>query len=229
MNNKGRLAQIFELQQELMHRYHPIERGNGFWTPDAPIEIDSPKGQLRLKEFAWRFTEEMAESSGALHLFGPDSSIYHEELVDALHFFVEFCIYAAIGPDRLVNLQKKLPFIAHDDLDSIYRDAFLDQGSSIEDQSFFTTKSRGTVTKDFLDLMMWKCVSEMGKACNRLKNRPWKKSHVNTDRDAFESDVSSCFRLFIQVCGLSGMSPDHLFEGYVGKHRVNRQRQEGSY
>ena len=46
-----------------MAKYEHIEEANGMLeTKDVPVDIDSRKGQARLKNFAWRFTEELAEA-----------------------------------------------------------------------------------------------------------------------------------------------------------------------
>ena len=54
---------IFNRQKELMAKYEGIEAKNGLLeTPDVPVDIDSYKGQARLKNFAWRVTEELTEA-----------------------------------------------------------------------------------------------------------------------------------------------------------------------
>lgn len=106
------LRQIFRKQFDLMAKYHEIEEKNGcLITPDVPVDLHSHKGQHRLKDFAWRVTEEMGEAMNCLKNkpwkvtpMATDVQHFREEIADAFHFFVELCILAGIGPDDLFDL-----------------------------------------------------------------------------------------------------------------------------
>lgn len=107
--NKDMLTEIFLRQKELMDKYHKIESENGLLQTDkCPVDIDDPFGQARLKDFAWRITEELAE---AMHVLKnrswkktwtkTDREAYTIELIDAFHFFVELCILSGIEAEDL--------------------------------------------------------------------------------------------------------------------------------
>lgn len=106
------LEKIFEHQRELMVKYHEIEARNGLLqTEKVPVDIHSAKGQARLKDFAWRITEELGEAMNTLKnkpwkqtQMETDVEHYEEEIADAFHFFVELCILSGIGAEELYNL-----------------------------------------------------------------------------------------------------------------------------
>lgn len=112
---KDMLRNIFQKQWELMHKYHKIEEKNKcLLSKDVPVDINSPRGQMQLKDFAWRITEELGEAMSCLknkpwkqtHM-ETDVDHYQEEIADAFHFFIELCILSGIGPDDLFNLYMK--------------------------------------------------------------------------------------------------------------------------
>jgi len=107
-----KLEAIFKRQNELIAKYHVIESDNGFVFPkEIPLNLDSPQAQLRLKEFAWRITEELAEAMSCLknkpwkstHM-ETDKSHYFEELADAFHFFVEMVILSGLDANGLTDI-----------------------------------------------------------------------------------------------------------------------------
>lgn len=91
------LRLIFQRQRELIEKYHDIEARSGIFNyqdPNVPVGLHTLAGQVRLKDFAWRTMEEVAEALDS-------HSIEHgqEEIADALHFFVELCILAGYEAD----------------------------------------------------------------------------------------------------------------------------------
>jgi dimeric dUTPase (all-alpha-NTP-PPase superfamily) len=106
------LMMIFRKQMDLMETYHKIEASNGcLITPDVPVDLHSHLGQHRLKDFAWRITEELGEAMNCLKCkpwkvtpMATDVQHYKEEIADAFHFFVELCILSGISPEDLFNI-----------------------------------------------------------------------------------------------------------------------------
>jgi predicted HAD superfamily Cof-like phosphohydrolase len=106
------LTDIFDRQHELMEAYHPIEARNGLLlTDEVPVNLHSAIGQARLKDFAWRITEELGEAMNCLKnkpwkqtQMETDIAHYQEELADAFHFFIELCILSGIDAIGLYNL-----------------------------------------------------------------------------------------------------------------------------
>lgn len=68
-----KLEAIFNRQKELMEKYHHIEAKSGLCqTSDCPVNLDDKRGQARLKDFAWRATEEVAEALEVLPKISED-------------------------------------------------------------------------------------------------------------------------------------------------------------
>ena len=76
-------------QRQAMKKWHPIEEANNLlFDSSVPVDINSKLGQARLKDLAWRCIEELAEAMDE----NPGSKPMGVELIDCLHFIVEFCI-----------------------------------------------------------------------------------------------------------------------------------------
>jgi hypothetical protein len=111
--NIGMLTIIFERQMELMEEYEGIESANGALTVEACAfgEIDDRKVQMRLKDLAYRVVEELSEATNCLKnkpwkqdAVLTDRDHFYEEIADAFHFFVEFCITAGLSASDLFKL-----------------------------------------------------------------------------------------------------------------------------
>jgi len=109
------LEAIFIRQKELMKKYHIIEASQGLLqTTDVPVNINDRLGQARLKDFAWRITEELGEAMNCLknkpwkqtHM-ETDRTHYEEEIVDAFHFFIELCILSGFNAQSLTEMYLK--------------------------------------------------------------------------------------------------------------------------
>ena len=106
------LRAIFQKQGELMEKYHPIEDRNKLLrTKEVPVNLHCKFGQAQLKDFAWRFTEEIGEATEALEIHPDNMSHFHEELIDALHFLVELCILSDVSPQMIAKDLKDIEFI----------------------------------------------------------------------------------------------------------------------
>lgn len=112
------LERIYELQKGLLDSYIKIEG-----LPPYPIDVNTKKSQVILKDFTSRVIEELAEGYEShlevvkimdsvgenLNLLSPEKHnlmISHlqnlnEEQADAMHFMVELLIYANIQPEDI--------------------------------------------------------------------------------------------------------------------------------
>lgn len=107
-----KLEAIFQRQKELMEKYHKIEKANGLLqTEFVPVNIDAAAGQARLKDFAWRITEELGEAMNCLKnkpwkqtQMETDRTHYEEEIIDAFHFFIELCILSGFDANSLTEM-----------------------------------------------------------------------------------------------------------------------------
>ena len=103
---------MFASQRRLMDKYHHIEGSNG--SPVIPQELeghlDNRQVQLRLHELFGYLMREMAEAMAELKNKPwkqteelTDRRAFVEEIGDALHFLIEFCLTAGIGPEDLYS------------------------------------------------------------------------------------------------------------------------------
>lgn len=98
------LEAIFTKQKELMKHYHPIEERNGLMrTNEIPVNPHCKYGQAQLKDFAWRFTEEIGEATEALEIHPGNRNHFYEEMIDALHFLVELCVLSDVTPGEIAE------------------------------------------------------------------------------------------------------------------------------
>lgn len=122
------LEKMFDLQKELMEGYIRIEG-----LPRYPLNINSKKSQVVLKDFASRVTEELAEGYESTHLaceimekYGWNLNLLsekehsmlinhlqnsNEEQADATAFYLELLIYAGITAEDLKEFALEVPGI----------------------------------------------------------------------------------------------------------------------
>ena len=204
-----RLVNIFKRQEELYHKYHHIEKGNGFYCPDViPVNLHSAKDQAVIKDHFWRFLEEIGEAMDALDDGHIDHC--HEELADALHFFVEACIVIGLEPLDMV-------------FDSV-------DGVDMLEQAYAMNPINKPHNPLIINLTLKSLVKSLDMSANCLKNKPWKQSQMMTDEEEFKGRVIKTFHRFIsfvKACGI--MNPQDLFDLYFRKSQVNIFRQNSKY
>jgi hypothetical protein len=103
------LQRIFVRQQELEDTYGPLEASNGYPAPTSR-DFDDPTFQRYLKEAADRCVTEIYEANAALKnkpwkqsRIPTDVDHYKEEIADAFHFFVRWCIIVGMTAEDLYN------------------------------------------------------------------------------------------------------------------------------
>lgn len=215
-----RLIHIFNRQKELMKKYHLIEKKNGLIiTEDVPVNLNDPKGQARLKDFAWRITEELGEALEALDKHPNIEDHYNEEIADALHFLTEFTILAGLGPEDLVeNLRCNDP---KNYLVTLYNCA---RKKVLEDPYVVIYRSY-----DNLTYLTGHIIEKLAMTCNTLKQKPWKQTHMLTDIKLFKWCLKFTWIAFIELCIAADIDKEKLFELYLGKNKVNKFRIRSKY
>lgn len=197
-----RLVLIFNRQKELMEKYHNIELRSGLLqTEECPVNLDDKRGQARIKDFAWRITEEIGEALEALD-YG-DEIHYKEELIDGLHFLTELTILAGFDFSSEYTFSEN-----NDGLNYLYSHTF-DKNCSV-------------------DILVRNIVKYLGIMCNHLKNKPWKQTNMITDKEAFYSALKEVwYKYFSLLC--KSMTTDDIAEIYFKKSQVNKFRQRSNY
>jgi len=205
-----KLEAIFNRQKELMAKYHDIEARSGLMqTESCPVNLDSKAGQARIKDFSWRITEEVGEALDALY-GDNDMEHFNEELVDGLHFLTELTILAGFEAKDIANM------IVPDIVDGVdYLDAICFQA----DKNFLCNTS-SSVTH---------LVRKLGMMCNTLKNKPWKQSHMKTDKEVFKKRLGEVWIVYIYILVDSLKSSDAIADIYLKKSQVNKFRQRSNY
>lgn len=202
------LADIFEHQRELFWKYKDLE--NMTWSGET-VNVHTSAGQIALKDFLWRVTEELGESFEA-SVEHEDTVHQIEELADALHFFVEFCIIAGVTPDELPSI----------------------------DECVKTTSKilgSGTFSFDPSDFY-WSTTYHLALIGNTLKNKPWKKTQMKTDLSEFKRHTVNAYSALISCFVLVHWNSDvedpeiitqEIYNFYFKKNAVNQFRQRSNY
>ena len=198
---------IFEHQMTLAKKYVEIENMGTLLEGDRSLNIQTKEGQLWIKEFAWRVTEELCESIEPVientdTLTEEHEKHYKEELADALHFFVEMCIIAGVEANELVKIEG-IPMEADIALDDI---------------GLMELQARHFDVVYYLGLM-----------CNTLKNKRWKQSQIMTDIPKFKKYLILAWVSLITCFKEAQMTDADIYNFYHKKNEVNQFRQRSKY
>lgn len=218
--NTNVFRDILELQKDLLDGYIKIEG-----LPQYPIDIDSKKGQILLKDFIGRVTEELGESyetmvpyiNGELgkNDYNRENSL--EELADALHFMLEVVIYVGVEDELISEMEN--PYSPHV--------MGMRGGLTIDDK--YSGRITGPELIDFIKESLWEQTFSLQMARNTLKNKPWKQTGIMTDIVVTKGYVIKAFFQLIGVFMMFGLDYMDIYEYYYRKNRVNKFRQESKY
>lgn len=216
-----RLTAVLDMQRSLMGRFHEIERANGLLvTPDVPVNVEDRFGQTRLRDYAWRITEEVSEALDVyMQLTGsPDPALDHrtvyvEEVADALHFLAEWTILSGVQPSDILRTVPR-PSGTED------VDGFTHLFGYVSE--FWVTPEHARLDPYWAWLNFIRC---LGKTVNNLKFRSWKQNPKRTNVEQYRREVAITWVAFVGACVYTNVSSSMLFDGYMSKHRVNRERQ----
>lgn len=207
-----KLQAIFTRQKELMDKYHHIEASSGLLqTEDCPVNLDDKRGQARLKDFSWRITEEVGEALDALYV-EQDQTHYIEELIDGLHFLTELTILAGRDWDTICQ---EVKYPRKDKLEAIWDNSRV---AKLKDQE----------RMDF-GLTVAHFIQNLGMMCNCLKNKPWKQTQMETNRENFYLHLDLVWLSYFGILVMSGLTPDDIVDIYLKKSQVNKFRQRSNY
>ena len=199
--NKESLRAIFDRQKELMEKYHDIEFKSGLMqTEDCPVNLDDKRGQARIKDFAWRITEEIGEALDAIGNELDESALlhFHEELVDGLHFLTEMTILTGYDLPEYTTLKDLIEEVN-------YRDFY-----SLND-------------------LVSNHVCYLGMMCNCLKNKPWKQSMMKTNKENFYKNLKLVWSNYIAILTSQNLTEEEITDLYLRKSQVNQFRVRSNY
>ena len=199
--NKESLRAIFDRQKELMEKYHDIEFKSGLMqTEDCPVNLDDKRGQARIKDFAWRITEEIGEALDAIENESGESALlhFHEELVDGLHFLTEMTILTGYDLPEYTTLKDLIE-------EGSYRDCY-------------------TLNDLVSDHVMY-----LGMMCNCLKNKPWKQSMMKTNKENFYKHLKLVWSNYVAILTSQDLTEEEITDLYLRKSQVNQFRIRSNY
>ena len=210
---------MFKRQHELAIKYLPIEEANGLLqTPDIPVNIDDKKGQARLKDYAWRVQEELYEATDALIQHPDNREHFLEEMIDSIHFFIELNILCGISPKE-IRTYYEIP----ENMDSFtYLENTAKALPDVENLDFKYIPDA---------LLIYSYIGQpVGNAMNRLKNKPWKQTHMVTDKQAFMDCIMPTWIGYFKVLSKKhGLTAKDIFTLYFKKSEVNKFRIKSHY
>ena len=192
---------IFSRQRELHEKYRPIEEKNG-------IGLSLIKGQPFLYDdpkcqyLVKDFAWRVTEELTEAVEAELECNMIHtiEEVIDALHFYTELLIICGYTADN---------YLIFCDLNK----------KSIEGLSEIT---------DWMALMS--PAYYLGLACNLLKNKPWKNTHLVTDTQRFRRYLMMGYHcIFKALDTLDVHSIQEVTAFYLKKSLVNKFRMESNY
>lgn len=199
--NKESLRAIFDRQKELMEKYHDIEFKSGLMqTEDCPVNLDDKRGQARIKDFAWRITEEIGEALDAIENESGESALlhFHEELVDGLHFLTEMTILTGYDLPEYTTLKD-----------------LIEEG---------TNRDCYTLNDLVSDHVMY-----LGMTCNCLKNKPWKQTMMKTNKENFYKHLKLVWSNYVAILTSQNLTEEEITDLYLRKSQVNQFRQRSNY
>jgi len=216
---EDRLYQMLATQTELMEKYHEIE-GKLRLTQDCPVDLNDSRGQLLLKDFAWRATEEVAEALSAMRDHQDPDSLLHaqEEIADALHFLLEMFLLSVSGDsNELSYFDPPEGYVYKGDrLTQLYKQAVYQSGP---------------VPMHFVDIETetLEFIRQLGMVCHTLKNKPWKQTQMLTDKGEYHRRMHGVLVQFCRMAHTFQMDDEALFQMYHRKSEVNKFRQRSAY
>ncbi len=202
-----------------MEKYHHIEVANGFIktaTPSTPVDLNDRHGQARLRDFAWRFTEELCEATEARRKHNELVNHFYEELSDAYHFLTELIILSGLDDKKLYSIIFEESLLPPDNLGCRLEVLF----------KYCNTKDHG---EKYIEHSFYTVVEAIGISMNCLKNKPWKQTHMLTDKPYYNRCLSWTYIHFIHLCKDAGLDAEGLYTIYYKKSEVNKFRQRSNY
>ena len=218
---KDMLDLIFERQHGLATKYLPIEKSNGLLQTELfPGNLDDRASQARMKDFAWRTQEELYEATESLTKKEPDHTHFLEEIIDAIHFYTELCLFCGYTSKDVGEFfgaeGDKFEYIA----------TLADKLNNLTEGPV----GKGDKNYPIPALIYMSIGQPIGDAMNKLKNKPWKQTHMVTDKEAFKGHLLCAWIGFFRVLhNVYGLSAKDIFTLYFKKSEVNKFRIQSKY
>jgi hypothetical protein len=132
---------------------------------------------------------------------------------------VEFDLLCGLTPEQIVPPQEQEDGQTMDLLEAIFAKFPLIPSSS----------TGGKLNLIPLHLLTWRAVEKLGVAMNCLKNKPWKTTHMATDKANFLFEVIQFNHALFALLSNVGFTPKTLTQIYLNKAAVNSFRIRSAY
>lgn len=214
-----RLDEIFQQQRQLMRKYAEIEASNGFGY-ELPLDLHNPHDQAVIREHFGRITEELVEVIDAYSQVitspYPQSGMDEVlgEMADVYHFLIETFIISGLDPLwAVIKPTDKVP------------------GETLDCKLKFVFHSPhvGGYQGQVLSPLAMSMVIFLYRAQHELKNKHWCRTQRETDIEKFHEYLREAHFAFISMCATLEFSHLDLYHAYMGKSKINRQRQDSGY
>ena len=194
---------MFKEQKKIFYKFMEIEKNS---MKNYSFDINCYEDQQLLKDFLQiRFTEELTEATIDIE----NLDHFREEMVDAFNFLMETYILYGYSYKDLEDWKE-----------FDYRDGYMSK------------KRQGPLTPFstiYIYASFYGVIEQVGKACNLLKNRPWKSSQYLVDLFVFEENLKKIWVKFNELCGIVNINEKDLFEVWSLKYQVNTFRLKTRY
>jgi len=204
---KNILEAMFNKQYELAMKYVDIEKMGDLFEK-TKTNLDTLEGQIWLKDFIYRTIEEVGESFEIIYINKDWSKVsdidklhYSEELIDALHFYMELCLIAGYNSSDFKQLNE------------------YGQITGIETSLEYI----------YFKIRHWNIVQYLTLAGNKLRNKKWKQTQVLTDRNIFFEYLEKALDELIRALRSVGLTDEDIYNMYFKKNQVNKFRQRSKY
>jgi hypothetical protein len=189
-----KLSLIFKRQQELTTEFQRIEVHNGLCDYALGIPFDL-SNPLAQKQLRATAWYAIEEIGEALNATNEQDK--QEEVVDVFHFLVELLLCSGATPEGIY------PFYEEDKLEKLF---------TIASAEYTTLVST-----------MYLC-ERLADAMHCLKAKPWKQNPKETSKVIYQHKLFGVLFAFIEFAKAFGLTPDSLFNLYMGKANVNQKR-----
>lgn len=109
-----------------------------------------------------------------------------------------------------------------------YRTIYTDNGYPALPSSLYGDFKARATQQAFRDTMGY-LIEELNEARNLLKAKPWKNSWQEPDMAHLREELADAWHFFIELCIISGMTPESVFQEYFRKSLENDRRKVNGY
>ena len=194
---------IFDRQLYLHNKYKTIEEANDIGLAiikDRPFDINDKFWQYVIKDFCWRVVEELAECTEALNKASR----------------------ARFDKNHLLH-DVEMSHAIEEAIDALHFYTELLIMLEIRWEMVMNFGSSPSISQIIL------IVDQMGLACNCLKNKPWKQTHIITDEDRFFNHLMKGYVLLFDYLGSFDLTFKEIYIFYMKKSEVNKFRIRSQY